>query len=63
MEYLVEIREEKLGTANPTVDDEKKRLSVLLKDAGRVRHQKTRSLEILLEGGNSSGIKKKAIPV
>lgn len=63
LEYLVEIREEKLGTANPTVDDEKKRLSVLLKEAGRVRHKKTRSLEILLEGGNSHGIKKKAIPV
>ena len=43
------MREEKLGTANPDVDDEKRRLSELLKEAGRVRSTKARSLENLLD--------------
>jgi len=50
LEYVVSTREEKLGTANPEVDDEKKRLGELLKEAGRVRSRKTRSLENLLDG-------------
>ncbi|KAG8072063.1 hypothetical protein GUJ93_ZPchr0006g45424 [Zizania palustris] len=36
LEYVVGMREEKLGTANPDVDDEKRRLAELLKEAGRV---------------------------
>ncbi|OAY75249.1 Nephrocystin-3 [Ananas comosus] len=48
LEYVVGIREELLGTANPDVITEKKRLAVLLKEAGRVRHRKTMSLEDLL---------------
>ncbi|XP_073140819.1 protein KINESIN LIGHT CHAIN-RELATED 3-like [Henckelia pumila] len=48
LELVVGMREEKLGTANPDVDDEKKRLSELLKEAGKVRNRKNRSLENLL---------------
>ncbi|GAA0147672.1 microtubule binding motor protein [Lithospermum erythrorhizon] len=48
LEFVVGMREEKLGTANPDVDDEKRRLSELLKEAGRVRNWKSRSLETLL---------------
>lgn len=48
LEYLVQLREEKVGTANPEVDDEKRRLAELLKEAGRVRERKSRSLETLL---------------
>lgn len=43
------MREEKLGTANPDVDDEKRRLAELLKEAGKVRNRKARSLETLLD--------------
>ncbi|KAI9384562.1 hypothetical protein POPTR_012G080100v4 [Populus trichocarpa] len=60
LEYVVGMREEKLGTANPDVVDEKKRLAELLKEAGRVRSRKARSLENLLDdnshGINSDGI-------
>ncbi|XP_075503377.1 protein KINESIN LIGHT CHAIN-RELATED 3-like [Primulina tabacum] len=48
LELVVGMREEKLGTANPDVDDEKKRLAELLKEAGKVRNRKNRSLENLL---------------
>ncbi len=61
LEHVVGVREEKLGTANPDVDDEKKRLSELLKEAGRARNRKARSLENLLDanthGINNDGIK------
>lgn len=43
------MREEKLGTADPIVDDEKRRLVELLIEARKVRRRKTRSLEILLD--------------
>ncbi|XP_028781758.1 protein KINESIN LIGHT CHAIN-RELATED 3 [Neltuma alba] len=49
LEYVVSLREEKLGTANPDVYDEKRRLSELLKEAGRVRSRKSISLERLLD--------------
>ncbi|XP_062106844.1 protein KINESIN LIGHT CHAIN-RELATED 2 [Humulus lupulus] len=49
LEYVVGMREEKLGTANPDVDDEKRRLAELLKEAGRSRNRKVRSLETLLD--------------
>lgn len=61
LEYVVEMREEKLGTANPEVYDEKKRLAELLKEAGKVRSRKARSLETLLDDNppnvNGEGIK------
>ncbi|GFZ17474.1 tetratricopeptide repeat (TPR)-like superfamily protein [Actinidia rufa] len=61
LEHVVGMREEKLGTANPDVDDEKKRLAELLKEAGRVRSRKARSLETLLDANphaiNKDGIK------
>ncbi|XP_052183626.1 protein KINESIN LIGHT CHAIN-RELATED 3 [Diospyros lotus] len=61
LERVVGMREEKLGTANPDVDDEKKRLAELLKEAGRVRSRKGRSLENLLDANhhpvNKDGIK------
>ncbi|XP_020537418.1 protein KINESIN LIGHT CHAIN-RELATED 3 isoform X2 [Jatropha curcas] len=60
LEHVVGMREEKLGTANPDVDDEKKRLAELLKEAGRVRSRKARSLEKLLDSNphsvNTDGI-------
>lgn len=43
------MREEKLGTANPDFDDEKKRLAELLKEAGRSRNKKAKSLENLID--------------
>jgi hypothetical protein len=49
LEHVVGMREEKLGTANPDVDDEKKRLAELLKEAGRVRTRKALSLFNLLD--------------
>ncbi|XP_028785045.1 protein KINESIN LIGHT CHAIN-RELATED 2-like [Neltuma alba] len=50
LEYVVSMREEKLGTANPDVHDEKHRLAELLKEAGRARNTKSRrSLETLLD--------------
>ncbi|KAG2678921.1 hypothetical protein I3843_11G026700 [Carya illinoinensis] len=49
LEHVVGTREEKLGTANPDVDDEKRRLAELLKEAGRARNRKARSLETLLD--------------
>ncbi|KNA08306.1 hypothetical protein SOVF_163800, partial [Spinacia oleracea] len=61
LEYVVGMREEKLGTANPDVDDEKRRLAELLKEAGKVRNRKARSLETLLDSNpqqrNDNGIK------
>ncbi|KAI9087565.1 hypothetical protein K1719_030435 [Acacia pycnantha] len=54
LEYVVGMREEKLGTANPDVDDEKRRLSELLKEAGRVRSRAARSLENLLDANAPS---------
>lgn len=61
LEYVVGMREEKLGTANPDVDDEKRRLAELLKEAGRVRSRKARSLENLLDANsqhvNADGVK------
>ncbi|KAL3813792.1 hypothetical protein ACJIZ3_015060 [Penstemon smallii] len=52
LEYVVKMREEKLGTANSDVEDEKCRLAELLKEAGIVRNKKSRSLGTLL--GNNS---------
>lgn len=52
LEHVVGMREEKLGTANPDVDDEKRRLSELLKEAGRVRSRKAKSLETLLDANS-----------
>ncbi|GAA0155243.1 microtubule binding motor protein [Lithospermum erythrorhizon] len=65
LEHVVGMREEKLGTANPDVDDEKKRLAELLKEAGRGRNRKARSLENLLDSNrrpsnttiNGNGVK------
>lgn len=54
LEHVVGIREEKLGTANPDVDDEKRRLEELLKEAGRVRIRKPRPLETLLDNYSRS---------
>lgn len=63
LEYVVGMREEKLGTANPDVADEKRRLAELLKEAGRVRSRKPRSLETLLDTANSRIIENGIIEV
>lgn len=60
LEYILKVREEKLGTANPEVDDEKKRLADLLKEAGKARNRKGKSLENLL-GSNSQRMKKEGM--
>lgn len=54
LEYVVGMREEKLGTANPDVEDEKRRLGELLKEAGRVRSRKSRRLETLMDNYSSN---------
>lgn len=63
LEYVVGMREEKLGTANPDVADEKRRLAELLKEAGRVRSRKPRSLETLLDTASSRIIENDIIEV
>lgn len=62
LEHVVLMREEKLGTANPDVDDEKRRLGELLKEAGRARNRKARSLENLLDA-NSHAITNDVVEV
>ncbi|KAK6947953.1 MalT-like TPR region [Dillenia turbinata] len=57
LEYVLKLREEKLGTANPDFVDEKKRLAELLKEAGRTRKKKAKSLENLIDP-NSKKTKK-----
>ncbi|KAK7275386.1 hypothetical protein RIF29_16502 [Crotalaria pallida] len=52
LEYILKMREEQLGTANPDVDDEKKRLYELLREAGRVRSRKGKSLENLIDSSS-----------
>ncbi|KAG6399177.1 hypothetical protein SASPL_140653 [Salvia splendens] len=61
LEYVLKLREEKLGTANPDFDDEKKRLAELLKEAGRSRNKKAKSLENLIDP-NSKRSNKKETP-
>lgn len=56
------MREEKLGTANPDVDDEKRRLAELLKEAGRVGSRSSKSLQKLLVA-NKHDAKSDAIEV
>ncbi|XP_031265235.1 protein KINESIN LIGHT CHAIN-RELATED 2 isoform X1 [Pistacia vera] len=63
LEYVVGMREEKLGTANPDVEDEKRRLAELLKDAGRVRNRKSRSLVTLLDDTSPKIVKDDEIEV
>ncbi|KAK4775357.1 hypothetical protein SAY86_010292 [Trapa natans] len=46
LEYVVGMREERLGTANPHVDDEKRRLEELLKETGRVRSRNSGDMNI-----------------
>ena len=59
LEHVLKVREEKLGTANPDVEDEKQRLAELLKEAGRSRNRKQKSLEGLFGGSaQRSGAKK-----
>ncbi|KAL8170710.1 hypothetical protein V2J09_022514 [Rumex salicifolius] len=57
LEYVLKLREEKLGTANADFDDEKNRLTELLKEAGRSRNRKAKSLENLIDP-NSKRTKK-----
>ncbi|KAJ0112194.1 hypothetical protein Patl1_00630 [Pistacia atlantica] len=52
LEYILKVREEKLGTANPDVEDEKRRLAELLKESGRSRNRKGKSLENLLDSNS-----------
>ncbi|XP_073038194.1 protein KINESIN LIGHT CHAIN-RELATED 2-like [Primulina eburnea] len=48
LDYVVEMREEKLGTTNSSVEDEKRRLSVLLKELGMVSGRRSKSVEALI---------------
>ncbi|KAI7735359.1 hypothetical protein M8C21_017533 [Ambrosia artemisiifolia] len=50
LEYVVGMREDKLGTASADVDNEKQWLAELLKESGRDRRKGSRSLEFLLDG-------------
>ncbi|XP_074312336.1 protein KINESIN LIGHT CHAIN-RELATED 2-like [Silene latifolia] len=49
LEYVVLMREEKLGTADPVANDEKCRLAELLTEVGKTRRRNSRSLETLLD--------------
>lgn len=59
LEYVLKLREEKLGIANPDFEDEKNRLAELLKEAGRARNKKAKSLEHLIDN-NSKRTKKES---
>ncbi|XP_022136680.1 protein KINESIN LIGHT CHAIN-RELATED 1 [Momordica charantia] len=59
LESVLKLREEKLGIANPDFEDEKRRLAELLKEAGRTRNRKAKSLENLIDP-NSRKTKKEA---
>jgi hypothetical protein len=48
LQYVVEVREEELGTAQPGADDERSRLSELLKEAGRLRARRLNNTLALL---------------
>lgn len=58
LEYVLKLREEKLGIANPDFEDEKRRLSELLKEAGRTRERKAKSLENLIDPNSKKTTKK-----
>ncbi|CAI0455232.1 unnamed protein product [Linum tenue] len=49
LDQVVRMREQKLGTANPEVVDEKRRLAELLKEAGRARNRKSIALLSFLD--------------
>ncbi|GAY39344.1 hypothetical protein CUMW_043630 [Citrus unshiu] len=59
LEHVLKLREEQLGIANPDFEDEKNRLAELLKEAGRARNRKAKSLENLIDP-NSRRTKKEA---
>ncbi|KAJ6426410.1 hypothetical protein OIU84_022093 [Salix udensis] len=59
LEHVLKLREEKLGIANPDFEDEKSRLAELLKEAGRARNKKAKSLENLIDP-NSRRTKKES---
>ncbi|PQQ16116.1 protein KINESIN LIGHT CHAIN-RELATED 1 [Prunus yedoensis var. nudiflora] len=61
LEHILKVREEKLGTAHPDFDDEKKRLADLLKEAGRARNRKGKSLENLLGSNSHQRTKKEGV--
>lgn len=52
LENVLKLREEKLGIANPDFEDEKRRLAELLKEAGRTRDRKAKSLKNLIDPGS-----------
>ncbi|KAF8113558.1 LOW QUALITY PROTEIN: hypothetical protein N665_0048s0019 [Sinapis alba] len=49
LEQVQNLREEKLETANPDFEDKKKRLAELLKEAGRLRNYKAKSLQNIID--------------
>ena len=57
LECVLKLREEKLGIANPDFEDEKRRLAELLKEAGKTRDRKAKSLKNLIDP-NSKKTKK-----
>ncbi|CAL1386569.1 unnamed protein product [Linum trigynum] len=59
LEYVLKLREEKLGIANPDFEDEKNRLAELLKEAGRGRNKKAKSLENLIDPSSKKTTAKK----
>lgn len=48
LQYVVEVREEELGTANSEVEDERSRLAELLREAGRFRARRLNNTLALL---------------
>ncbi|KAH9319773.1 hypothetical protein KI387_021542, partial [Taxus chinensis] len=48
LEDILEVKEDRLGTVHPDVEDERKRLTELLKESGRSRSRKTQTLQDLL---------------
>lgn len=59
LEYVLKLREEKLGIANPDFEAERGRLAELLKESGRSRTRKAKSLKNLIDPNSKRSSTKK----
>lgn len=63
LEVILEVKEERLGTVHPDVEDERQRLTELLKETGRSHTRKLSTLQDLLSTKHSSRIQGHSTPV
>ncbi|GLJ19477.1 hypothetical protein SUGI_0351700 [Cryptomeria japonica] len=65
LEDILEVKEDRLGTVHPDVEDERQRLTELLKETGRSRSKRTHTLQdlLLLSTKHSSRFQGNVTPV